>query len=95
MRTGKGWLILGQRSGARDHSLLVVELPWKITRGVLVSEADRTTEQDGHGFIRWRWELASIRIEFLRLITTQQDPGKEHAYPQIVTRTSVDGLRIR
>lgn len=52
-RAEKRWLILGHESGGRHrYSLLVVELSWKITRGVFVSEADRSSEQDGHGFIR-------------------------------------------
>lgn len=66
MGTGKGWLILGHASGGRDHLLFVVELSWKITRGVLVSEADRAAQEDGHGFIRCASQMhprsVSIRI---------------------------------
>ena len=72
MGTGKGWLILGQASGGRDHLLFVVELSWKITRGVLVPEADRATQKNGHGFIRCQSQMhprsASIRIALPRLI---------------------------
>ena len=44
--TGKGWLILGHASEGRDHLLFVVELSWKITRGIFISEADRAAEED-------------------------------------------------
>ena len=43
---GQGWLILGHASEGRDHLLFVVELSWKITRGILISEADRAAEED-------------------------------------------------
>ncbi len=95
---GKGWLILGHASGGGDHSLFVVELPWKITRGVLVPEADRAAQEDGHGFVRCVVGgdgSASIRIEFPRLISPRTNPRNQDAYPQRVTRTSFDGLRTR
>ena len=44
--TGKAWLFLGLESGGCDHLLLIVQLSWKIARGVLVSEADRATKED-------------------------------------------------
>ena len=69
---GQGWLILGHASEGRDHLLFVVELSWKITRGVLVPEADRATQKNGHGFIRCQSQMhprsASIRIALPRLI---------------------------
>ena len=51
---GIAWLNLGHvNQSGFAHSLFIVELSREIARGVFVAQTNRSSEQDGHRFVRY------------------------------------------